>query len=36
MKILYDPGVLEELILLAGFISDDDEDAAHRFLDACD
>jgi toxin ParE1/3/4 len=36
MRILQDSAVLEELILLAGYISDDNEEAAHRFLDACD
>lgn len=36
MKILQDSAVLEELILLAGYIADDNEEAAHRFLDACD
>ncbi len=36
MKILYDSDVLEELIFLAGYISDDNEETAQRFLDACD
>jgi hypothetical protein len=36
MKILYDSDVLEELILLSGYIGDDNEEAAQRFLDACD
>lgn len=36
MRILQDSAVLEELILLAGYINDDNEEAAHRFLDACD
>ena len=36
MKILHDSDVLEELILLAGYIADDNEEAAQQFLDACD
>lgn len=36
MRILQDSAVLEELILLAGYIADDNEETAHRFLDACD
>ncbi len=36
MRILYDSSVLEELILLAGYIADDNEEAAQEFLDACD
>ncbi len=36
MRVFYDSDVLEELIFLSGYIHDDDEETAHRFLDACD
>jgi len=36
MRVFYDSDVLEELIFLSGYISDDNEETAHRFLDACD
>ncbi len=32
MRILQDSSVLEELILLAGYISDDNEEAAGKFM----
>ncbi|MBA2749380.1 MAG: hypothetical protein H0U45_11730 [Tatlockia sp.] len=36
MRILQDSDVLEELILLAGRIFDDNQEAAQQFLDSCD
>ena len=35
MRILQDSDVLEELIFLAGYINDDNEEAAQQHLDAC-
>jgi toxin ParE1/3/4 len=36
MRIIHNSAVLEELILLAGYIADDNEEAAQAFLDASD
>jgi len=36
MKVFHDSEVLEELILLAGYIADENEETAQHFLDACD
>ena len=36
MRIFYDSDVLEELIFLSGYIHDNNEETAQRFLDACD
>ena len=36
MTVLYADGVFEELVSLSFFIAEADEDAAQRFLDACD
>ena len=36
MTVSYADGVLEELVSLSFYIAEQDEDAAQRFLDACD
>jgi plasmid stabilization system protein ParE len=36
MKITYAEGVFEELLNLSGFLSDESEEIAQSFLDACD
>lgn len=36
MKVTYADGVFEELVSLSYYIAEDDEEAAQRFLDACD
>lgn len=36
MKVNYADGVFEELVNLSFYLSEDDEDLAQRFLNACD
>jgi hypothetical protein len=36
VKVEYAEGVFEELVALSFYIAQDNEDAAQRFLDACD
>jgi toxin ParE1/3/4 len=36
MKITYDEGVFEELVNLSGYLAENNEEVAHKFLDACD
>ncbi|MBK9154480.1 MAG: type II toxin-antitoxin system RelE/ParE family toxin [Chloracidobacterium sp.] len=36
MRVAYDECVLEELIELAAYLANDNEDVAQRFLNACD
>jgi toxin ParE1/3/4 len=36
MRVAYADGVFEELVSLSFYIAEADEDAAQRFLDACD
>ena len=36
MRVRYADGVFEELVSLSFYIAEQDEDAAQRFLDACD
>lgn len=36
MKVAYEEGVFEELVNIAAYIAEDNEEIAHRFLDACD
>ena len=36
MKVSYDDEVFDELVSLSFYIAQDNEDAANRFLDACD
>jgi toxin ParE1/3/4 len=36
MKVTYGPSVFEELVNLSGYIAFENEDAAQKFLDACD
>jgi len=36
MRVAYSDGVFEELVSLSFYIAEQDEEAAQRFLDACD
>ncbi len=36
MTVAYADGVFEELVSLSFYIAEDNEEAAQRFLDACD
>lgn len=36
MRVTYDDGVLEELVSLSSYLAEDDEEAAYRFLNACE
>ena len=36
MRVTYADGVFDELVNLAGYLAEENEDLAQRFLDACD
>lgn len=36
MKVTYDDGVFEELVNLSAYLAEDNEQIAHKFLNACD